>query len=169
MDDGRRVVLGVTPGVRRLLGDGLPQKAVAVPLAHALVDGIFEGAAHEVHILAPLAEKHSEAGVLADGNAVAGGDVRVLHELAEDLTPDGRLLGLSCFRKRVVHVLRQIVVGKNTHRLHGSRDLVDVQLSDGAHTTLLSPPRDQTRARIDLTRPDQSFFRSAARFRASVA
>src|SRR5450756_674181 len=41
VDDRRRVVLGVAAGLRRLLGDGLAQVAVAVALAYALVDGVL--------------------------------------------------------------------------------------------------------------------------------
>ena len=112
-------------------GDGLAQIAVAVALPHALVDGVVEVAADEVHVLPHFSEDHREAGVLADRHAVGGGDVGVLDELAEDFAPYGRLLGLPRPHEGVVDVLGQIVVGRDAQRLHGLGDRADVELTDG--------------------------------------
>src|SRR5665647_443965 len=138
VDDRRRVVLGVAARVRRLLGDGLAQVAVAVALAHALGDGVVEVAADEVHVLPHLGEEHGVAGVLADRHAVGGGDVGVLDELAEDLLAGRRLLGLPRRLQRVVDVPRQIVVGRDAHVLHGRGDLAYVEVTDSSHSSLLS-------------------------------
>src|SRR5450759_2509349 len=131
VQDGRRVVLGVATGVRGLFGDRLAQVAVAVALPHALVDGVVERAADEVHVLPHLGEDHREARVLADGHAVGGGDVGVLDELAEDLLADRALLGLPGLHEGVVDVFGQIVVGRDAHRLRGLRDLADVEFAYG--------------------------------------
>ena len=129
VDDGRRVVLRVPPGVARLFGDGLAQVAVAVALPHALVDGLLEVAAGEVHVLPHLGEDHREAGVLADRHAVGGGDVGVLDQLRQHLAADRRLLGLLPRDERVVDVHRQVVVGGDAQVLDRRRDRGDVDLS----------------------------------------
>jgi hypothetical protein len=133
VQDGRRVVPGVAARLRRLLSDGLAQIAVAIAAAHALVDRLRECASDQMYVLADLGEHDGEAGVLADRHAVARRDVGVLHELAEDLAPYGRLLSRAGRDECVVHVARQVVVGRDAQLAHGRGDVLDGEVPDLAH------------------------------------
>ena len=53
---------------------GFAQVTIHIASAHALIDGVFKRAAHNAHILPHIGKNHGKAGILANGNAVAGCD-----------------------------------------------------------------------------------------------
>ena len=55
-----------------------------VGAAHRRVHGLLQVAADEAHVLPDLEKDHGDAGVLAEGAALALGDLRVLEQLVED-------------------------------------------------------------------------------------
>src|SRR3972149_469362 len=91
---GRGVVPGVDPLQR--MADRLSQVAFLVALAHAFVDGVFQGAVQQ-NFPAYLNEKDRYAGVLAHGQMFPPGYLEVLDYLAEDFLAEH---GLFLIKRR---------------------------------------------------------------------
>ena len=131
MDDGRGVVAGVLALEQGLGHTGLAQIAVYIAAAHAFVDGGFKIAARDVYILPHLGKDHGQTGVLADGDVVPRGDVRILQQLFQDVAPHGRRLFVQPLPERVPDIGGQMTAGLHGQLCHGGTDGRGVDLSHG--------------------------------------
>ena len=131
MDDGRGVVAGVLALEQGLGHTGLAQIAVHIAAAHAFVDGGFKIAARDVHVLPHLGKDHGQAGILADGDVVPRGDIRVLQQLFQDVAPHGRRLFVQPLPERVPDIGGQMTAGLHGQLCHGGTDGRGVDLSHG--------------------------------------
>src|SRR5262245_59804585 len=127
VDHGRGVVAGVH-AVEWRLHHRRAQETLRVALAHALVDRVIEAAARDVHVLAQLDEADGHARVLAVGDALGPGDLRVLLQDLEDLAAGGRALGGERSVEGAQHLAAEVPVGLHAELLDrvGDRGDVDV-------------------------------------------
>jgi hypothetical protein len=91
VDDGGRVVPRVLAGGEGPLCHGLAQVALGVPLGHASVNGVYQGAPHDVDVLPHVCEDNGGAGVLAEGKVLTSGEVRIVEDLDQHLLGQRRL------------------------------------------------------------------------------
>ena len=146
VDDGRGVVAGV-PALEQGLGHtGFAQIAVHIAAAHAFVDGGFKIAARDVYLLPHLGKDHGQAGVLADGDVVPRGDVRVLQQLFQDVAPHGRRLFVQPLPERVPDVGRQMTAGLHGQLGHRRANVLNGDFSHNnspRHGNAMERPRDR--------------------------
>lgn len=110
MDDGGGVVPGVNP-VERVIDHRLAQVSLVVSLTHALVDGVLEQLARDVHILTDLGKDHHHAGVLADGQAGVLGCLVVFDDAVQRTLAIGRNFIVARGVQRELDVRRQKFIG----------------------------------------------------------
>ena len=110
MDDGGGVVPGVNP-VERVIDHRFAQVSLVVSLTHALVDGVLEQLARDVHILTDLGKDHHHAGVLADGQAGVLGCLVVFDDAVQRTLAIGRNFIVARGVQRELDVRRQKFIG----------------------------------------------------------
>src|SRR5713226_6262438 len=142
VDDRRGIVAGVH-AVEGRAHDGGSEIAFPVALPHPLVDRAVEIAAGEVHVLPQLEEAHHEAGVLAVGDLLRPGQLRVLLQDLEHLPPGRGALLLEGSREGPQHVGLERVVRLHAELLDRVDDGGDVDL---AHAPTSWPSRRRTPA-----------------------
>jgi hypothetical protein len=72
-----------------------------------LIHGLGQVSAGKVHILAQVQKDHRQAAILANGQALIAGDVRVFQKPIQDLPPHRRLLALPGLGKGGADIIRQ--------------------------------------------------------------
>ncbi len=95
------------------------------------MDGGFKIAARDVYVLPHLGKDHGQTGVLADGDVVPRGDVRILQQLFQDVAPHGRRLFVQPLPERVPDIGGQMTAGLHGQLCHGGTDGRGVDLSHG--------------------------------------
>jgi len=151
MKDRRCVVVGV--GSRERVADGFAQIAVLICLPHAFFNRLLQRSAGYAHILPQLHKNNRESRILADGDFLTPGDIRVLDHFLQHLPAGVRLFRGERLLQRFHHVFSQNGVGFNEQRLHGFGDFPCV---DPPHAFFVDPIHNMTVFRRHATCRDET-------------
>jgi hypothetical protein len=80
------------------MAHGFAQVTLVVGLDHGVADDLLQAPALDLHVFAVIHEEHGRAGVLAQGELRAAGQIGILDELGQDFLGRRRVL----FRLRLV-------------------------------------------------------------------